>query len=79
MRRRFYGFDRQVEGEELEQRFGLRQEIRWERRGQWLEIYVPDPEAAPRRSKSARYSAPERATDSSRAGMNYGGRTNWSE
>lgn len=58
IRRRVYGFERPVTGEELRQRFRLRQEMRWERRGQWVEIYVKDRQSVPGSSIEARAVSP---------------------
>ncbi len=40
LRRRFYGYEPQVTGAGLERGFGFRRVARWERRGQWIEIYL---------------------------------------
>lgn len=39
LRRRFYGYEPQVTGAAIRERFGLVLAARWERRGQWIEIY----------------------------------------
>ncbi|MBI3279421.1 MAG: hypothetical protein HYZ57_06230 [Acidobacteria bacterium] len=39
---RYYYYEVQVSGEELDQRFGLERAARWERRGQWVEVHAAD-------------------------------------
>ncbi len=40
---KFYEYEPQMSAEECRDRLGLRQVIRWSRRGQWIEIYDRDP------------------------------------
>jgi hypothetical protein len=37
--KRYYEYDRQMNSDEVRRRFGLVPVRRWERRGQWVEIY----------------------------------------
>ncbi len=52
LRRRYYGYEPPVTGPEVEARFSMRRLARWERSGQWVEIYVRD-RAVPSPSTSA--------------------------
>jgi 4-amino-4-deoxy-L-arabinose transferase-like glycosyltransferase len=52
LRERFYGWEPPVTPEEMEARFPLRQVARWDRRGQWIVVFVRS-EAAPKTLRAA--------------------------
>lgn len=77
LRERYWGWEPQISGQELQGRFGLTEVARWQRRGQWIAVFArPDPRAAPRLVPAARPrdgNAPAAAAGSPTARRTVGG------